>query len=136
MAEAERMDRKLLNLYYKAKICRKYMDENWKSNGLLKMEYRNKNVLNNKVGGTYPLDTLDRLLTQQKIDDLLDAESRFLYGDGNADKGWTQCMKDIMRQGIFKVSYRDIASCGGILKKMEDIENQIIENHCMPMLAK
>ncbi len=136
MAEAERMDRKLLNLYYKAKICRSYIDENWKGNGFLKMEYRNKNVLNNKVGGTYPLASLDRLLTQQKIDDLLETEEKFLYGDGGADKGWTQCMKDIMKQGIFKVSYRDTPSCDTILEKMEDTENQIIENHCMPMLAK
>ncbi|MBU2510088.1 hypothetical protein KJ966_02080 [bacterium] len=136
MAEAERMDRKLLNLYYKAKICRKYIDENWKNNGFLKLEYRNKNVLNNKVGGTYPLASLDRLLTQEKIDDLLETEERFLYGDGSSNKGWSQCMKDIMRQGIFKVSYRDIPSCDTILEKMEDTENQILENHCMPMLAK
>jgi len=136
MAEGERMDRKLLNLYYKAKICRKYIDENWKNSGSLKLEYRHKNVLNNKVGGTYPLSRLDMLLTQNKIDELLEDEARFLYGDGNANKGWSRCIKDIMRQGIFRVSYRDTPSCRSVLENMEDRENQIIENHCMPMLAK
>lgn len=136
MAEGERMDRKLLNLYYKAKICRKYIDENWKNSGSLKLEYRNKNVLNNKVGGTYPLTRLDQLLTQAKIDDLLEDEYRFLHGDGGSNKGWSQCLKDIMRQGIFRVSYRDTPSCRTVLANMEDKENQIIENHCMPMLAK
>ena len=135
-AEIERMDRKMLNLYYKAKICRAYIDENWKNRGILKTEYRKKNVLNNKVGGAYPLVKLDRLLTQKKIDLLLETENRFIYGDGLADKGSSRCMKDIMRLGIFKISYRDIKSCDNVIRKMEDVENQIIENHCMPMLAK
>lgn len=30
LAEIERSDRALMNIYYKAKICRKYVDTNWK----------------------------------------------------------------------------------------------------------
>jgi len=135
-AEIERMDRRMLNLYYKAKICRAYIDENWKASGFLKLEYRNKHVLNNKVGETYPLVKLDALLTAKKVDQLLDQEEKFIYGDGLSDKGSAQCMKDIMSKGIFKVSYRDIKSCDNIIKKMTDVENKVIENHCMPMLAR
>jgi len=136
LAELERMDRKMLNLYYKAKICRKFIDENWTNNGILKNEYRLKNVLNNKVGATYPLIKLDKLLTQAKIDQLLDKEKLFMYGGTGWGEGAATCMKKMMRLGIFKVPYRDIKSCIDILKKMADVENQIIENYCMPMLAK
>jgi len=135
-AEIERMDRKMLNLYYKAKICRAYIDENWKSNGFLKMQYRDKHVLNNKVGDTHPLVKLDALLTAKKVDDLLEQEKTFLYGDSLSDQGSARCMKDIMSKGIFKISYRDIKSCDNVIKKTTDVENKVIENHCMPMLAR
>jgi len=135
-AEIERMDRRMLNLYYKAKICRAYIDENWKTNSFLKLEYRNKQVLNNKVGETYPLVKLDALLTAKKVDQLLEQEEKFIYGDGMSDKGSAQCMKDIMSKGIFTVSYRGIKSCDNVIKKMTDVENKVIENHCMPMLAR
>ncbi|MCP4294718.1 MAG: hypothetical protein GY786_03845 [Proteobacteria bacterium] len=135
-AEIERMDRMMLNRYYKAKICRQYINENWMSNGALKLEYRNKQVLNNKVGDTYPLSGLNKLVTERKIQQLLATENNFLYGNGSSDKGSSGCMRDIMRMGIFKVSHRYIKSCDNVIKKLVDVENKIIDNYCMPMLAK
>jgi hypothetical protein len=134
-AELERLDRALLNLYYKAKICRGYIDTNWKNSLGLKLEFRDREVLNNRGGARIPLQKLDKDLSNEMIEKILDKEKNFMYGGGAWGKGAWTCMQQIMKQGFFKVSYRDIADCSSIYNKMSLIEDEIVESYCMPVLS-
>ncbi len=135
LAELERVDRSLMNLYYKAKICREYIDTNWKDNLGLKLEFRDREVLNNRGGARIPLQKLDKDLSNERIERILNRERNFMYGGGGWGKGAWTCMQQIMKQGFFKVSYRDIADCTEIYNKMSLIQDEIVENYCMPVLS-
>lgn len=135
LAELERIDRSLLNLYYKSKICRQYIDDNWKNMGSLKLEFSKKNVLNNQGGKSISLQKLDALLTQAKIDNILDREKNFMYGGPGYGKGAAICMKEMMSQGIFRTSYRDIKVCADLQKSMFAVDLEIVNNYCMPVLS-
>ncbi len=135
LAELERFDRTLMNSYYKAMLCRKYIDNNYKNGGLLKTEYSSRLVMNNRGSGTLPLSELDGLLSQDKIDRLLEKEQSFMYGKGDGKSGASLCMKAIMEQGIYKIRYRDIPECNSIIRKMVNEEDDKIENYCLPVLS-
>lgn len=135
LAEVERYDRALMNRYYKALLCRKYIDTNFKNINLMKSEYQDRLVMNNNGSGTLPLAEIDSLLTDEKIDKLLEKERVFMYGNGQNGIGAFQCMKDMMSQGIFRIRYKDIPSCGSILKNMTNEEDEKIENYCLPVLS-
>lgn len=134
LAEIERFDRSLLNRYYKAMLCRKYIDTNYKNNNMFKSEYRDRIVLSNKGSGTLPLAEIDSLLTAEKIDSLFQNEQRFMYGD-SGNGGASQCMKDIMAKGIYRTRYKEIPSCSSLMKTMINEEEEKIESYCLPVLA-
>jgi hypothetical protein len=142
LAELERVDRSMLNLYYKAKICRQHIDENFKSESSIKTEFRSKNLLHLKGGKSYALLKLDAYLAPDKINQFLEREERFMYGGKDlfspADwgKGAKACMRQIMQQGIFRVSYRDIPDCKVMIKNLTTVDDEVIDNYCMPMIAK
>lgn len=133
LAEIERYDRSLMNSYYKAILCRKYIDANYKNNNMFKSEYSNRNVMSNKGKGTKPLSELDAVLTDDKIEQLLIRENNFMYGEGNS--GASQCMKDIMENGIFRTRYKEIPSCESIIRNMYYVEEETIEHYCLPVLS-
>lgn len=134
LAEIERFDRTLMNRYYKAMLCRKYIDTNYKNNGLFKTEYLDRLVLNNKGSGTISLSVLDALLTDDKIEGFFNREQNYMYGaDGNG--GASKCMKELLGKGIFRVRYKEIQSCEPLLKKMVNEEEETIENYCLPVLS-
>lgn len=135
LAEIERFDRSLMNRYYKAMLCRKYIDTNFKNNNILKSDYKGRMLLNNNGSGTILLDELDLLLVEDKIDKMFAKEQTFMYGTGDGETGASKCMKDIMGKGIFRVSYRDIPSCNSIIKNMVNEEEEKIENYCLPVLS-
>ena len=72
IAEIERYDRSLMNSYYKALLCRKHIDLNYKNNGSFKAEFAGRIVLNNSGNGTLSLNELDALVTFEKIDKILE----------------------------------------------------------------
>jgi hypothetical protein len=134
LAEIERFDRALMNRYYKAMLCRKYIDTNYKNNGMFKTEFQDRHVLNNKGSGTIALSVLDALLTDDKIEGFFNREQNYMYGvDGNG--GASKCMKDLLGKGIFRIRYKEIPSCEPLLKKMVNEEEETIENYCLPVLA-
>ncbi len=135
LAEIERFDRSLMNRYYKALLCRKYIDTNYKSNNALKAEYLDRLVMNNNGKGTLPLSEIDALLTDEKINSLFETEQGFMYGKGDGTAGASQCMKDIMGKGIFRVRYKEIPSCSSIIRNMVNQEEEKIENYCLPVLS-
>ncbi|HNX23716.1 MAG TPA: hypothetical protein PKG60_06680 [Spirochaetota bacterium] len=135
LAEIERFDRSLLNRYYKAMLCRKHIDINYKNNKILKNEYQGRMVLNNNGNGTLLLNDLDNLLTEDKIDKLFEKEQSFMYGKGDGESGASLCMKNIMEKGIFRIRYKDIPSCTPIIRNMVNEEEEKIENYCLPVLS-
>jgi hypothetical protein len=137
LMEIERVDRNLMNMYYKAKLCRKNIDMQWKSGGKLKKEYENSIVQNNRdPDETMPLGDLDKKLTPETIKGIYDLERKFMYGtDPNKQGGASFCIRRIMEEGIFKKSHRDIAECQDIIEKLGEVQDEVIEYYCLPMLA-
>ncbi len=140
LAEIERADRNMMNIYYKAKICKQQIDINYKNGGSLKPEYSNSNILNNRTGETIRLSKLDQILTNERIDGFLKREKIFMYGSSGvpgatSGGGAAVCMKKIMRSGIFRVSYREFKECNDLIEKMANAEDETVENYCMPILT-
>lgn len=141
LAEIERADRNMMNIYYKAKICKQQIDINYKNQGSLKPEYRNSKILNNRTGETILLSKLDQVLTNERIDGFLKREKVFMYGSSGvpgatSGGGAAVCMKKIMRSGIFRVSYREFKECNDLIEKMANAEDETVENYCMPILTR
>ena len=138
LAEIERVDRSMMNLYYKAKLCRDHIDQNWTTGGrggVLKAEYLKKLVVNNNGGKSITLSTLNKYLSESVIEGILDGERKFMYGEGSGDSGAAVCMKEIMKKGIFTVPFREIEVCRQIQKKLVSTNNETIDSYCMPRLA-
>ncbi len=138
LAEIERVDRGILELYYKAKICRDHIDTNWKSGGrtgAIKANLLKSQVVNNDGGKSIPLSKLNGYLTEELIEGILERERNFMYGGGAGNAGAASCMKEIMKQGIFTVPYREIEACRQVQKKLLSTSDEMIENYCMPRIA-
>ncbi len=135
LAEIERFDRSLMNRYYKALLCRKSIDTNYKNNGSFKEEYTGRLVLNNRGKGTIKLEELDTLLDIAKIDKLLEKETAFMYGEGNNAGGASLCMKKLMENGMFRTRFKDIPECKSINRNMVNEEEEKIEDYCLPVLS-
>jgi len=149
LIEVERADRNLMNMYYKAKLCKEHIDANWKTAGKLLPEYQEAMLKNNRNGAEQPLKQLDALLTDAKIKQLLEAEKTFMYGskrnesrtEGNRTEakakaeGASACVRGIMKSGFFNKSYRDIKECEPVYEKMGDVQDDFIGDYCMPVLA-
>jgi len=140
LIEVERADRNLMNMYYKAKLCRSNIDANWKKDGKLLEEYENAMVVNNRTGDTDSLKKLDETLSTTKVQQLLDAEKTFMYGTtsgtstGKAE-GASSCIRAIMKSSFFKKSYRDIKECEPILGQLGDVQSDFVSDYCMPSIA-
>jgi len=143
-AEIDRADRYMMNIYYKAKICRQQIDVNWKytvagsANKIIKQPYFGKFIRNNRTGQAIKLTELDTYLTTNRIEMLLEKQKNFMYGkkdeNGNRNGGASSCMRSLMVKGIFNINYRDIKECSILAEVMGLAEDEIVENHCMPVL--
>jgi hypothetical protein len=135
--EVERADRNLMNMYYKAKLCRNTIDASWKieGGGKLMDEFANSRVVNNRfTDKTMLLADLDKMVNEDKINSLLKKEVDFMYGpDGKS--GANKCIRDIMDKGIFDFRYQEHESCQNLLKQMGEVQDELIEYYCMPVLA-
>ncbi|MCP4135890.1 MAG: hypothetical protein GY754_33285 [bacterium] len=133
LAEIERADRNLMNIYYKAKICRQTIDAHYKLNERFRDGFAEAKLMNLRTGDVdMTLTELDKLLTDEKIDEYLKKEEKFMY-DGS--KGAQICIRKMLESGMFVLSWRDIPEC----KKLRgDLSEQIdarMDDHCMPILA-
>ena len=140
LAEIERNNRNFLNLYYKARICRQHIDQNWKdlnpaSKKLeFKEDFTKRYVRNNRGGKPLLLTALDTYLSKGYIDGLLVKQKAFMYGGEKWGKGARECINQIIGQGIFRVPYQDIESCRKLSEQMGEGEHDILESYCMPVL--
>ena len=140
LAEIESNNRNFLNLYYKARICRQHIDQNWKdlnpaSKKLeFKEDFTKRYVRNNRGGKPLLLTALDTYLSKGYIDGLLVKQKAFMYGGEKWGKGARECINQIIGQGIFRVPYQDIESCRKLSEQMGEGEHDILESYCMPVL--
>jgi hypothetical protein len=94
LAEADRVARSMLNGYYRANMCRSYIDNTYKEPSAgggggnaaparkLMDKYADEKVVNHKSGAMMPLKDLDQKLTQQFLDDSFDRYRTYLFGPG------------------------------------------------------
>ncbi len=139
LAEVERANRSMMNIYYKAKICKKHIETNWKQisggNKVFKPQYVDRYVMNNSQSNAgVKLTDLDAVLTDEKINGLLTDHREFMYGGGRWGKGASLCISSLLKYGIFRLSYRDIEECAKLEENLSQVEDEMVENHCMPVL--
>ncbi len=135
LAQIGRTDRNLMDIYYKALICKQQIESRWKREGKLLPGLRNAMIQNNKNTSTLKIQSLEAELTPEKIDELLTDEDLFMYGE-DGKRGARECMRQIMRSGIFRKSWRDIPICKELRSTFSTSTNEIIDDYCMPKLAR
>lgn len=135
--EVERADRNKLNMYYKAALCRKNLDMNFKEGKELKDEYADAILANHRGGPTATVAFLDQQMSQKYVDSLYQKEQAFMYGDKEVegDLGASECIRQIMLEGIFLKSYREIEQCQTVTKGLGDVQSDLLENYCMPEIS-
>ncbi|MBT7410991.1 MAG: hypothetical protein HN826_14935 [Methylococcales bacterium] len=144
LSEINRVDRMLMNNYYKAKTCRMQIDANWKEGknaaGIVSSEaltlipkYANARIINHRTKKAEPLADLDKYLTKANIDGLMKLEEDFMYGAGGAG----ECVNAMTRNpgDIFSKVYRDYDSCKKVREKLAVVEGRMVGDLCMPDLV-
>ncbi len=121
-----------MNIYYKALICRQTIDMNWKRGGKFLPGLEDAEIQNNRNPNIIRIQTLDSELSPEKIEQLYRNEDKFMYSEGGA----RDCIKEIIKEGMFKKSWRDIAVCRNLRKQFTTKVNDIIDDYCMPRLKK
>lgn len=154
LAEVLRSDRAMLNLYYKAKLCKKNIDSKWmrtqpqkkgspaggKKVKEVKPNYAKRYLMNNRYKDSgILLSDFAAYLSDARVKGLLAEHKSFMYGDEQSTKKWGQgakaCMNGLMKpRAIFTVNYRNIEACQKLEDNLGQIEESIVENHCMPRL--
>jgi len=133
LAEIERADRNMMNIYYKGKICRQTIDANWVKDGKLHPEFENARVVNNKFPSeTMTLKQLNDLVSNASIEKIIQEEEKFMYASGGAN----ECLNALLDSGMYVKSYRDIDVCKKLRTKLSMVINENVDNYCMPQLAK
>jgi len=135
--EIERTDRNKLNMYYKARLCKKNIDTNFKEDGELKEEFAEALLVNQRGGKAMPLLFLDEKLTNDFVEDYYTKEQEFMFGvEKDKEKpGAAACISQIMTNGIYNKSYREIKECQIVSKELGDVMSDLLENYCMPEIA-
>jgi hypothetical protein len=147
LAELERADRNLMNIFYKAKICQQDIRANWYKGGKLHPGFTNTQLVNNKFPGEpepFTLGQLDKMLSDANVSKLLDDEEMFMYGKvstgtgggGGGGKGANVCIEKLLESGMFTLSWRNVKECRAMRDKLSAVMNEKIDNYCMPQLAR
>jgi hypothetical protein len=132
LARIDRTARNLMDIYYKALICRQMIDMNWKRDGKFLPGLEDAEIQNNRNPNKIRITRLDSELSPENIEQLYRNEDAFMYGEGGA----RDCIKEIIKEGIFKRSWRDIEVCRNLRKKFSTSLNEIIDDYCMPRLVR
>ncbi len=135
LAQIDRTNRNMMDIYYKAMICRQTIDSRWKRDNKFLPEVTGALVQNNKNENTISLEELYLQLTDEKINSLLTAEDEFMYGL-DRKSGARECMNQMMEEGIYKKNWKEIDACRKLRKKLVTNVNEIIDDYCMPKLSK
>ncbi|MCP4294715.1 MAG: hypothetical protein GY786_03830 [Proteobacteria bacterium] len=139
IAEIERIDRRLLNTYYKAKLCQKQIDSNWKQTvgrkRILKPLYANRWVMNNRYNQEgIKLSDLDQLLSDNKVEQLLQRHRQFMFGGKLWGKGANTCTRQLLQDQMLKKNYQELKSCRDLDSTLIAHKDYVVDNHCLPVL--
>ncbi len=132
LARIDRTARLYTDLYYKALICKQIIDSEWKREGSFLPGLANAEIQNNRYPRTIKIKDLDDVLTNENIEKMYKEEETFMYGENGA----AECIKQIMKEGIFKKSWRDIEVCKNLRTKFVPEQNNVIDDYCMPTQAR
>lgn len=131
IAEVKKNDRNLLNIYYKAKMCKTYFDTNWRQNGKLKANFAENYLLNHRTGTSIKVSELDAKMNDAYIESLYTKEQEFMYtGQNSASK----CMDYLIKNDIRSVHFRNVTECTAVIKNMGNLESEIVDDYCMPVI--
>ncbi len=132
LAEIEKADRNMMNIYYKSKICRQIIEANWAKEGKLLPEYQGTKISNNnKPQQTMLLKTLyEQNLTDAAIQKLLENEEKFMVTKAQ------KCIDKLLETGMYQTSWFKIPECNNIKGELSALGNRTIDEFCMPTLAK
>ncbi|HNX23717.1 MAG TPA: hypothetical protein PKG60_06685 [Spirochaetota bacterium] len=133
LAEIKKNDRNLLNIYYKAKMCKTHFDTNWRQNGVLRPEYAESLLRNHRTGAKIKITELDSKLNEAYIETLYTKEQDFMYTGQNSA---SECMNAMIKNDIRTLHYRNIKKCTDLIKNMGNIESEIIDDYCMPVISE
>jgi len=132
IAEIKKNDRNLLNIYYKAKMCKSYFDMNYRDKGDLRPEYAESFIFNHRTGSSIKMADLNAVLTDPYIESLYAKEQDFMYTGQDAA---SKCMDVMIKNDIRTVHYRNIKECQAVVKNMGNLEPEIVDDHCMPVIT-
>jgi hypothetical protein len=138
LSEIEKVDRGLMDTYYKAKICRRFIDNNWKQNQenrmKLKPVYQNRYLMNNNDSSTgIRLATLDKYLSKERIEQFYQKHQTIIYGKGK-QLGARKCISELHKVGLENKNYRDLKPCFKIEKQLINFNDSLVDDYCMPVL--
>ena len=142
LAEVERADRNMMNIFYKAKICQQTIRANWYKGDALHPNFKAMKIVNNKFPNEQmTLGELDALISDKNVDTLLDNEEKFMYGGKIGAKGGSKdsavaCIDKLLESGMFVTSWRQIKECVAIRAKLSAVISEKVDNYCMPQIAK
>ncbi len=144
LAEIDRISRAQMEVFHKAKVCRRVLDEEYL---LLTGNYAYnpdhtwfQDIRSPKRISKYvTLKYLDQILSKSNVEKYYTENRKFLYGETtNGDttpKGAIGCRREIFRQGPRKVSYRDIPACVNAQKWAVPLA-PVLDHYCMPDLGR
>lgn len=148
LIEIERADRNLINMYYKAKLCKANILASWgKDESNLNNEYENVKLVNSRTGANdKTVKQIFDTLQDSYVEGILAKETAFMYGSGgtggsgggssgNTAGGASLCLKELMKTGFVTKSYREIDACKTVLSQAGNVELQVVTDYCMPVEA-
>lgn len=145
LAEVDRVDRALLNRYYKAKLCREFVNSNYAQTDesgatTLSDQYKDYSVKDNKFGKIKKLEDLYKVtLDPKRIETFMEARNMFMYNSKDAKKngGALGCITKMMEKGIKLRLYAEHAECKPIVAQLAvQSSNDDLDNFCMPTVLE
>ena len=133
LAEIDRAARGKVNSFYKAKLCRRVVRVDYKTeNGeAFREEYQGAKARNNVTGDLIDLSALDAMLSEDRINELFASYNSFVNGeDGNG--GAMLCVRDLMAKGIATTSYRTVPTCTKVVGEMLSEITTSQDRYCLP----
>ncbi len=133
LGEIQKSDRNRISNYYTAKLCKEYINANYKKNDKFVDGYETLKLVNNKTGKTLDmtLDKLDKLLVTDYVDGLLKERDAFMYGDKGAEK----CIDKMFGEDMFRKKWSDFAECTGIRASFINVISSDVIDYCMPTIS-
>ena len=146
ISELDRIDRAQVDQYYKASNCRRILDDEYLNvdddfNG----GYDPDNTFfadltkPNNQSAEITLSAFNTVLSQERVDEYLDANYQFNYGQSEPtpepESGAIACIKSIHEQGIDQVHFRNIPSC--LEARLTSVPTSpLLDSYCMPELSR